>query len=153
MYCSKQGQLEWLVGSGISLGLETLQPLWASECLWTERPQLNFSGCRSSGSSPGSECLPMLQQCEALWSLNSPFKVLFLSSYNQGRQEILLWLQSGPQSLFSTHTFQDAVNCPVVLCIWWCNSKFSRLSSTRAQLRERPLLISLSVFIGFKIKI
>lgn len=74
-------------------------------------------GFRSVGSSPGSEHLPMLQQCEALsLVVQLPLQSCFSAHAIKKDRKYIHDYQSGLQSPFSTHTFQDAVNCPAALC-------------------------------------
>lgn len=82
MSCSKQGQLEWFVGvlnisvaGGLATSLGTRMSL-DRKISQAELPR----GCRSVGSSSGSEPLPMLQHCEGLWLYNALCRILFLSS-------------------------------------------------------------------------
>lgn len=112
-----QGQVEWFVGSWISLWLETLQPLWAPECLWTEMSQLNFhvdaevlAAAQVLSTCPCSSSVK-------LFGCSTPSSESYFSAHTVKEDKKYIYdYQSGLQILFSIHTFQDAVNCPAALC-------------------------------------
>lgn len=82
-------------------------------------------GCRSVGSNPGSEHLPVLQQCEALWLFNALCRILFLSSRKTRNTYMTINLYSEVLSAPTLSRMQwTALRLSVHLCIWWCNSKF-----------------------------